>query len=194
MKTKYGNSDILYFSSRQNLIFLSSSLSILWIWMLLCVEIDRNNDRGFITIVGMSIIMSTVLSIFFSKNIVKTFFTSLFRLLGSTFLIFVSFILGVYISAFMDIKGVINLSWTGLIIPFTTSSTLIYLNLRQLFSFQNNCKAFLIMLLLPILTTIIINSLPFYDDIIAHDLGIGFPISIYISLVFITISVLCRQK
>lgn len=170
-------------------MFLSLSLLLLWAWMFLCVKIDRENDRGLLTLVAISILMSIILSIFFSRNRVITFISTLIRLLISILIIFVlSLTLGFYIQL------ITNLSWTGFIVPFVSSPILVYLNLRRLFSFPDNYKAFLIMLVLPIFTAIIIKSLPFYDGIIAHDLGIGFPISIYISLVFITISVLCRQK
>jgi len=170
-------------------MFLSLSLLLVWAWMFLCVKIDRENDRGLLTLVGISILMSIILSIFFSRNIIVTFIGILIRLLLSMLIIFVlSLTLGSYIQL------ITNLSWTWFIVPSASSSILVYLNLRRLFSFPDNYKAFLLMLVLPIFTAIIIKSLPFYNDIIAHDLGIGFPISIYISLVFITISILCRQK
>lgn len=189
MKVLLMTSQIKYFSVRQSSMFLSLSLGLLWSWMLLCTKIDRDHDRGLLTLVGVAILMSIVLSVFFSTNIFRSFVSILFRLVLSVLIIFV-----LSLSLEPYVRSITNLGWTGFIVPFVSLSVLSYFNLRLLFAFPNNLKAFVIMLLLPLLTAIILYLLPFYDDYTAYEYGIGFPLAVYLSLLCISISILCHQK
>ncbi len=183
------SNEIKLFNRKQNLIFILSSLLLIWMWMLIASYIDRGNDRGLVTIIGIATLTSLIFSLFLSKNKIADFFTSLILLLISSFLIFVlSFTLGLFL------ESLTKLNWIGFIVPIVTSGILTYLNIRRLISFPNNKKAFWYIFIIPVVIVIGICSLPFYDGIFAHDFGIGFLISIYLTSVFVLIGILCRIK
>jgi len=183
------NTEIKYFSKKQSILFLFSSLSIVWIWMLIASYLDKGNDRGLISILGIVTIMSLIFSLFLSKNKIADFFMSLVFLSISCFLIFVlSLTLGLYL------QSVTELDWFGFIVPIVTSGMLTYLNIRRLISFPNNKIAFWCIFIIPVITVIGISSLPFYDGIFAHDFGIGFLLSTYLTSIFLLIAILCRKK
>lgn len=183
------NTEIKYFSQKQNIIFLLSSLSLIWIWILISSYIDRGNDRGLITILGITILTALIFSFFFSKNKIADFFMSLIFLLISCFLIFIlSITLGLYL------ENLSKLKWFGFIVPIVTSGSLIFLNIRRLISFPDNKVAFWCIFSIPIIIVFGISSLSFYDGIFAHDFGIGFLISIYLTSIFVLIGILCRTK
>lgn len=185
------STEIKYFTNRQNLIFLSISLFLIWAWMFIAAEIDTGNDRGFLSIVGIALTTALILILFFSNNKIIDFFITSCNLLISSFLIFILTVtLGFYI------WDVTKLNWIGFIVPILATGVFMFLNLRRLFSFPNNSKAFLVILALPIivlLTLELLELLPFYDNIFKHEYGIGFPISIFLSFVFISISILCME-
>ncbi|PZW37599.1 hypothetical protein LX95_02881 [Mesonia algae] len=183
------SNEIKYFNRKQNLIFILSSLLLIWMWMLIASYIDRGNDRGLVTIIGIATLTSLIFSLFLSKNKIAEFFTSLIFLLISSFLIFIlSFTLGLFL------ESLTKLNWIGFIVPIVTSGILTYLNIRRLISFPNNKKAFWYIFIIPVVIVIGICSLPFYDGIFTHDFGIGFLISIYLTSVFVLIGILCRIK
>ena len=183
------NNEVKYFTNKQNLAFLLSSISLIWLWMLIASFIDKGNDRGLITILGITIITALIFSLFLSKNKIADFFMSLLFFLISSFLIFIlSFTLGLYI------ENLTKLNWLGFIVPIVTSGFLIFLNIRRLISFPNNKTAFWYIFTIPILLIIGISSLSFYDGIFAYDFGIGFLLSIYLTSVFLIIGILCRIK
>jgi hypothetical protein len=104
-------------------------------------------------------------------------------------LIFVlSIALGLYLGSLTE------LNWFYFIVPVVTSGVLIYLNVRRLLSFPNNKTAFWNIFIIPPVIVIGISSLPFYNEIFAHDFGIGFLISIYLTSVFVLIGILCRKN
>ena len=183
------NNEIKYFTKKQNLIFVLSSIFLIWFWMLTASFIDKGNDRGLITILGTVIITALIFSLFLSKNRMADFFYSLLILLLSSFLIFIlSFTLGLYL------EDLTKLNWVGFIIPIVTSGILIFLNIRRLIAFPNNKTAFWYLFIIPIVMVIGISVLPFYDSIFIYDFGIGFLISIYMTTVFVIIGILCRTK
>ena len=179
------SNEIKYFNQKQNLRFILCSLLLIWIWMLITSYIDRGSDRGLLTILGMTTLTSLIFSLFLSKNKIADFFTSLIFLLISSFF---TITLGLYL------ESLIELNWFGFIVPIVTSGILIYLNIRRLISFPNNKTAFWYISIIPVVIVIGIFSLPFYNGIFAHDFGIGFLISIYLTFVFVLIGILCRTK
>ena len=180
---------VKYLNRKENLIFLISSLLIVWIWTFVSINIDRENDRGMITLIGFSLIFPSVISVFFSKNKVFDFFISLFLLLLLGFLTFIiSLIPNFYL---IYITG---LDWVGFIIPTILTGLSFYFIIRCVFSFPDNKKAFIYILTIPIIIIVSLCCLPFYDGIFAHETGIGFLIGIYLSLLFGVISFLCSKK
>src|SRR5690554_1401194 len=143
------SNEIKHFNRKQNLIFTLSSLLLIWMWMLIASYIDRGNDRGLVTIIGIATLTSLIFSLFLSKNKIADFFTSLIFLLISSFLIFVlSFTLGLFL------ESLTKLNWIGFIVPIVTSGILTYLNIRRLISFPNNKKAFWYIFLIPVVIVI----------------------------------------
>jgi hypothetical protein len=170
-----------HISKRQNLVFLSVSLFLVWTWMYFSAIKDVNNDRGLLTISGFIILTSFLLSIFLSKKKIIAFLITFFYfgILGF-FMMLMIFSLGVF-------------DWIGTIFTLLLLGASIFLIVRRLIVFPNNRIAFLIILCLPIPIVAIIN-LSFYDSTFKHKFGIAFPIAIYLSLLFISISILCRKK
>lgn len=183
------STEIKYFNPKQNFVFIFCSLLLIWSWMLVAATVDKGNDRGFITVLGISILTSLIFALFLSKNKLADFLTSFLFLVISSFLIFVlSITLGLYL------EYVTGISWFGFIVPIAASGLLTYLNIRRLLSFPDNKTAFWCLFIIPALAVIGISSLPFYTRIFAHDFGIGFLISIYLTSVFVLIGILCRTK
>jgi hypothetical protein len=155
--------------------------------MFITSKIDRGNDRGFMTSFGTIIILTFILVQFFAKvksgEYLGTFFYLSFGFLA-VFLLTMT--IGLLIAAVIG--------WAGFVVPLTTIGLLLFFILRRLFSFPDNFVAFWVLFSLPILTLIILKLLPFYDDIAKYDLGLGFPIAIYLSFVFIAIAILCRES
>nr|WP_315221244.1 hypothetical protein [uncultured Flavobacterium sp.] len=181
------STEIKYFTPKQTAVFLSISLFLVWFWMFIAARVDREDDRGFLTTFGIIMIMCFILAKFFSNGKGGQFLATLFYLSFGSFLVFLlTLTLGLLLSAVV--------SWAGFIVPITSTGLLMFFILRRLFSFPDNYVAFWVIISLPILVIITLQLLPFYDNIFAHDYGIGFPISIYLSLVFIAISVLCRER
>lgn len=89
----------------------------------------------------------------------------------------------------------IFIGWFAIVLPSVATGFLIFYTIRLLVSFSENKTAFWTITLMPIITALIFIVLSkFLDDIILHELGIGFPISIYLSLIIISIAVLCREN
>lgn len=180
------NTEVKYLTNKQSTIFLLVSLSLIWAWMFITSKIDRENDRGFMTSFGTIIILTFILVQFFAKVKSGQFLATFFFLSFGSFL---SFIIT------MTIGGIIStvIKWGFFIVPLTTTGFLLFFILRRLFSFPDNFVAFWVLFSLPILTLITFKLLSFNDDINMHELGIGFPIAIYLSFVFIAIAILCRE-
>jgi hypothetical protein len=183
------NTEIKYLTHKQITIFLLVSLSLIWTWMFITSKIDRGNDRGLMTSFGTIIILTFILVQFFAKvksgEYLATFFYLSFGILA-VFLLTMT--IGLVISA------VIKLEWAGFVVPLTTTGLLLFFILRRLFSFPDNFVAFWVLFSLTILTGVTLKVLPFYDTISSYDLGLGFPIAIYLSFVFIAIAILCRES
>ena len=182
------SSDIKYFSKKENFTFLVVSLLIVWGWTLISISIDNSNDRGLITLSGFSLILPSILSIFFSKNKIFDFLISLFLLILFGFFTFLISLMPNFYLMFVT-----GLNWIGFILPTILISISIYFISRCVFSFLDNKKAFIYIFLIPIII-ISLCMLPFYDGIFAHDTGIGFLIGIYLSIFFGVISFLCRKE
>ena len=170
-----------HISKGQNLVFLSVSLFLIWTWMFFSAIMDVNNNRGLLTISGFIILASISLSIFLSKKKIIAFLITFFYF---GFLSFTMTLMIFSLGAF---------DWIGTILTLLLLGTSIFLIVRRLIDFPNNTIAFLIILCLPIPIVAIIN-LPFYDSTFKHKFGIAFPIAIYLSLLFISISILSRKK
>lgn len=176
-------------SPEQTILFLASSLILVWGWMLICVNIDTGNDRGLLTTIGMVLITSLILSIFFSKKKLVGFIFIAVGLVVSCFLVlFLSATLG------SKLEYMTGLPWTGFLIPIVSTGALVFLILRTLFSFPNNTLAFWLILSIPPLAIAGIMALPFYDGIFAHDVGIGFVFAIYLTFLFLLLGILCRER
>lgn len=183
------NTEIKYFSKKQNFIFLFSSLLLIWVWMFIASYFDRGNDRGLITILGTTILIALIFSLLLSKEKIYGFFMSLLFLLLSSIIVFIlSFTVGLYL------ESLTQLNWFGYIIPAVATGILVFWNIRRLISFPNNKIAFWSIFIIPIMIVIGINSLSFYDGIFAYDYGLGFLISVYFSSIFIIIGILCRKR
>jgi hypothetical protein len=181
------NTEVKYLSVKQSAILLMVSLSLFWSWMYITSIIDRGNDRGFMTSFGIIIILTFILVQFFAKVKSGEYLATFFFLSFGILIVFIlSITIGLAISAVIE--------WAWFIVPLTTIGFLLFFNLRRLFSFPDNFVAFWVLFSLPILTAITLKILPFYDDIVGHELGIGFPIAIYLSFVFIAITILCRES
>ncbi len=183
------NTEVKYLTLKQSAIFLLVSLSLFWIWMFITSKIDRGNDRGLMTSFGTIVILTFVLVQFFAKAKSGEYLATFFFL---SFGILIVFILSMTIG--LIISAITKLDWIGFIVPLTATGFLLFFILRRLFSFPNNFVAFWILFSLPILTAIILKILPFYDSIVSYELGLGFPIAIYLSFVFIAIAILCRES
>lgn len=180
--------DVKYFSIKQSIIFLAVSLSLVWLWMFITVNIDTGNDRGLMTSFGAIIIMCFVIVKFFAKDKSGQYLATFFFLCFGSLIVFVlTLTIGLFISA------IIKYNWAGFIVPLIATAFLLFFILRRLFSFHDNFIAFWTLSSLPILTVFILEALPSYDSISKYELGIGFPISIYFSFVFIAMAILCRQ-
>lgn len=183
------STDIKYFTIKQSTIFLLASLFLVWIWMFIAAKYDRENDRGLMTSFGFIIILCFVFVKFFAKQKSGQYLATFFYLFFGWFAVFVlTLILGSVVSI------IIKASWAWFLVPLFSTTLLVYFILRRLISFPDNFIAFWTLFTLPILTTLTLELLPFYDGIFKHELGIGFPISIYLSFVFIVIAILCREN
>jgi hypothetical protein len=182
------STDVKYLTIKQSVVFLLVSLSLIWAWMFITSKIDRGDDRGLMTGFGVIIIVCFVVVQFFAKNKSGQFLATFFYLVFGSFL---SFILTMTIGLFLSVitKG----SWLWFIVPLTTTGFLLFFILRRLFSFPDNFIAFWVLFSLPILTVGTLELLPFYNDISKYELGLGFPVAIYLSFVFIAITILCRE-
>jgi len=183
------NSEVKYLTHKQNNIFLLVSLSLIWVWMFITSIIDTGNDRGLMTSFGVVIILTFLLVQFLAKNKSGEYLATFFYL---SFGCFLSFIITMTIG--LLISAITKSGWAWSIVPLTTTGFLLFFILRRLFSFPDNFVAFWVLFSLPILTFITLEVLPFVVNIDKHDLGIGFPIAIYLSFVFIAIAILCRES
>ncbi|TPG38732.1 hypothetical protein [Flavobacterium pectinovorum] len=181
------NTEVKYLTHKQSANFLLVSLSLIWAWMFIASKIDRGNDRGFMTSFGTIIILTFILVQFFAKvksgEYLATFFYLSFGILA-VFLFTMT--IGLLIAAVIG--------WAGFVVPLTTIGFLLFFILRRLFSFPDNFVAFWVLFSLPILMGVTLKVLPFIVSIDKHELGIGFPIAIYLSFVFIAIAILCRES
>jgi hypothetical protein len=183
------NTEIKVFNRNQNLMFILTSLALIWSWMWITYVIDRGNDRGLITIIGTTFILSLIFSIFLAKNKITSLFITTILLSASILLIVVlTLSFGFYIGALTDF------TWLGLLVPILTSEVLTYLNIRRLISFPNNKIAFWCIISVPPLITIGICCLPFYTGVFRHEFGIGFIISVYLTFVIFLIAMLCEKN
>ncbi|MBF4517305.1 hypothetical protein IRZ71_13150 [Flavobacterium sp. ANB] len=183
------STEIKYLTIKQSTIFLLISLSLFWSWMFITFKIDRGNDRGLMTSFGAIIILTFILVQFFAKVKSGQFLATFFFL---CFGILIVFILTITIG--LIISAITKWDWAGFIVPLITTGFLLFFILRRLFSFPDNFVAFWVLFSLPILTAVTLKILPFYDDSASYDLGLGFPIAIYLSFVFIAIAILCRES
>jgi len=183
------NTEVKHLTRKQSAIFLLVSLSLIWVWMFITSIIDTGNDRGLMTSFGTVVILTFILVQFFAKVKSGEYLATFFYLCFGSLL---SFIITMAIG--LLIMAVIKSGWAWFVVPLTTTGFLLFFILRRLFSFPDNFVAFWVLFLLPILTVITLEVLPFYDDIAKHDLGLGFPIAIYLSFVFIAIAILCRES
>ncbi|RKR10578.1 hypothetical protein C8C83_2255 [Flavobacterium sp. 90] len=181
------NTEVKYLTIKQSAIFLLVSLSLFWSWMFITAKIDRGNDRGLMTSFGTIVILTFILVRFFSKAKSGEYLATFFFL---TFGNLLSFILTMTIGFAISVAS----KWIGFIVPIATTTFLLFFILRRLFSFPDNFVAFWVLFSLPILTAITLKILPFYDSIVSYHLGLGFPIAIYLSFVFIAIAILCRES
>lgn len=141
------------------------------------------------TSLGFIIILCFILVRFFAKQKSGQYLATFVYLFFGWFTVFVlTLTLGAVVSI------IIKATWAWFIVPLFSTTFLIYFILRRLFSFADNFIAFWGLFILPILTVITLDLLPFYDDIFKYELGIGFPISIYLSFVFIAIAILCSTN
>lgn len=181
------NTEVKYFTNKQSTIFLLVALSLIWAWMFITSKIDRGNDRGLMTSFGTMVILTFILVQFFAKvksgEYLATFF---FLSFGNLLSFILTMTIGFAISAVSK--------WVWFTVPLTTTTFLLFFILRRLFSFPDNFVAFWVLFSLPVLTAITLKILPFYDSSVSYDLGLGFPIAIYLSFVFITIVILCRES
>lgn len=183
------NTEVKYLTIKQSAIFLLVSLSLFWSWMFITSKIDRGNDRGLMTSFGTIVILTFILVQFFAKVKLGEYLATFFFLSFGILIVFIlSMTFGLIISA------ITKWDWIGFIVPLALTTFLLFFILRRLFSFPDNFVAFWVLFSLPILTGITLKILPFYDDIVGHELGIGFPIAIYLSFVFIAIAILCRES
>lgn len=183
------STDVKYLTTRQSAVFLLVSLFLVWIWMFIASKYDRANDRGLMTSLGFIIILCFILVRFFAKQKSGQYLATFVYLFFGWFTVFVlTLTLGAVVSI------IIKATWAWFIVPLFSTTFLIYFILRRLFSFADNFIAFWGLFILPILTVITLDLLPFYDDIFKYELGIGFPISIYLSFVFIAIAILCSTN
>ncbi|MCD0470160.1 hypothetical protein [Flavobacterium sp. JAS] len=183
------NTEVKYLTHKQSAIFLLISLSLIWVWMFITSIIDRGNDRGLMTSFGTVIILTFILVQFFAKVKSGEYLATFFYLIFGSFLSFIiTMTIGLLISA------VIKSGWAWSIVPLMTIGFLLFFILRRLFSFPDNFVAFWVLFSLPILTFITLEVLPFIVNIDKHGLGIGFPIAIYLSFVFVAIAMLCRES
>lgn len=183
------STDIKYLTIKQSVIFLLVSLSLIWSWMLITSKIDRGNDRGLMTGFGVIIIVCFVVVQFFAKDKSGQFLATFFFLVFGSFL---SFILSMTIGLFISV--IIKGGWVLFIVPLATTGFLLFFILRRLFSFPDNFIAFWVLFSLPILTIVTLELLTFYDSIAKYELGFGFPVTIYLSFVFVAITILCRER
>ncbi|MEZ0129621.1 hypothetical protein AB9T88_07605 [Flavobacterium sp. LBUM151] len=183
------STDVKYLTIKQSVIFLLVSLSLIWAWMFITSIIDTGNDRGLMTSFGTVIILTYILVKFFAKVKSGEYLATFFYLSFGSFLSFI-----ITMTAGLLIMAVIKSGWAWFVVPLTTTGFLLFFILRRLFSFPDNFVAFWVLFSLPILVIITLKLLFFYDDVSQHELGIGFPIAIYLSFVFIAIAILCRES
>lgn len=176
--------EIKRLSFNRNIVFIVSSLILIIAWMLICAKIDRENDRGLLTSFGYCCIFPAILVSFFSNNKVVDFFSLLIYLFAACLLlVLIGFTLGILLTVIAKPLG--------LAAPLLTTGFLMFYCIRLVISFPDNKTAFWIILLLPIITAIILYALSLYE-LDLNEYGLGFPISIYLSLQIITIAVLCK--
>lgn len=180
--------EIKYLGFKENLIFLSSSVLLIWIWVVISMNLDYGNDRGLLTISGFVILTSIILSFFLSKKILTN---SLKLILQFSVVCILTFILTLTIG--LKIADLTGADWIGIIIPVAIVGISFYLIIRQLTAFRNNKLAFWTFITLPTITIIGTLLLRNYYNTLAYDFGIGFPIGLNLTLLFISISVLCRK-
>jgi hypothetical protein len=181
--------EIKYLGFKENLIFLSSSILLIWVWAIISMNLDNGNDRGLITICGFVILTSIVLSFFLSKKILTN---SLKLILQIAMVCILTFIFTLTIG--LKLADLTGIDWIGFIILILMIGISFFLILRQLTAFPNNKLAFWTFLTIPILTIIGTSILQNYDNTLAYDFGAGFPIGIFLTLMFISIGILCREK
>tara|TARA_R110002051_G_C8524925_1_gene468563 strand:- start:29 stop:610 length:582 start_codon:yes stop_codon:yes gene_type:complete len=181
--------EIEYLGFKENLIFLSSSILLIWTWAIISMNLDKGNDRGLLTICGFIIVTSIVLSFFLSKKTLTNTFRLIFQFAVVCILTFIF-----TLTVGLKMADLIGADWIGFIIPVLMVGISCYLILRQLTAFPNNNLAFWTFIAIPILTIIGTSIIRNYDNTIAYDFGTGLPTSIFLTLLFISIGVLCREK
>ncbi|MFD1601126.1 hypothetical protein ACFSJW_22270 [Flavobacterium artemisiae] len=178
------STEIKHLSFTRNIVFIVSSLVLIIAWMFICAKIDRENDRGLLTSFGYCCIFPAILVSFFSNNKVADFFSLLIYLCVACLLVLlVGFTLGILLTV---IAGPL-----GIAAPLLVTGFLMFYCIRLVISFPDNKTAFWVILVLPIIAAIILYALPANKSDL-HEYGIGFPISIYLSLQIISIAVLCK--
>ena len=181
--------EIKYFAFKENIFFLITSILLTWTWAFLSINLDKGNDRGILTIGGFTIMTSIVLSLFLSKN---KLINSLKLTLQFALVCILTFVLTLTIG--LKIADFIGIEWIGFAIPVLILGVSFYYILRQLIAFPNNKLAFWTILIIPILTLTGLSIIQSYDNTFLYDVGIGFPIGIFLTLLFSTIGTLCREK
>jgi hypothetical protein len=183
----YLKTEVKYLAFKENIIFLASSILSVWVWTLLCMSLDRGNDRGLLTIFGFIILTSILLSYFLSK---KKLANSLKLILQFIFACILTIILTWVIGP--ELGYLIGIDWVGFILPVFFLGFSFYIILRQLFAFPNNKLAFWVIVATPAFT--IFGLSVFYNSPSAHDAGVGFPVGVFLTIVFLAIGILCREK
>lgn len=181
--------EIKYLAFRENLFFLLTSILSTWTWTFLTINLDKGNDRGLLTISGFTILTSIVLSLFLSKN---KLINSLKLTLQFALVCILTFALSLTIG--LNIVYLIGIEWIVFTIPVLILGVSFYFILRQLIAFPNNKLAFWTILFIPILTLTVLSIIQSYDSTFLYDVGIGFPIGIFLTSLFLTIGTLCREK
>lgn len=183
------NTEIKYLGLQENILFLSTSFFLIWSWVFISMYLENGNDRGLLTICGFIIVTSVILSFFFSKNKVANLLKLLLLL---SLVCILTFILTLAIG--LSLVNLIGADWIGFLIPILIVGISFYLVLRQLIAFPNNKLAFWTFIAIAALTIIGFLIFKHYYSIAAHDFRIGFPIGVFLTLLCISIGILCGKK
>jgi len=182
------NHKVKHLSLKENILFVVASIASTWVWMLLCIGMDVGNDRGLLTLFGYIFLVSLIFTFLVNGNWFDMC-KIILKLSIVGILIFVtSFSMGTQLSHFFGID------WLEYFIPVFILGISIFFILRQYFSFSNNKIAFMLILLVPIFTIIILSLFPFYDNSFFYDYGIGFLLGIYLTILFLVIGFLIKDS